>query len=393
MTHPRRRVVVTGMGAICGAGSTANAIIDAAMDGQSAMRLITRFDVRQHTARIAAEISHPMAPGADPYLEWGVRAANEAVKVAGESAFGDSDRTGVILGTAFGSLATYDAMFGEQHDGPWPDLAARLAIATGARGPVLTLTSAFAASADAIGLAVRRIREGSLDVALAGGAEAPITPLIVAGFSAMGALSASNDDPEMAIRPFDLNRNGCGLGEGAALLVLEERERAVARGAKILAELAGYGTSADALHITHLPEDGEGLVRSMAMAINDAGLRPEDIGYINAHGTGTAMNDRVETGAIRQVFGSHADRLGVSSTKPITGHVLGAAGAIEAVITIGALRRGMMPPTANWATRDAECDLDYVPDRPRAADVTFAVSNSMGFGGHNAALILKADEA
>jgi 3-oxoacyl-[acyl-carrier-protein] synthase II len=279
---------------------------------------------------------------------------------------------------------------GGQYAGSCPDLATRLARATGARAPVFTVTSAFAASADAIGIAARRIRDGALDVALAGGAEAPITPLVVAGFSAMGALSAQNDDPEMAIRPFDLDRNGCGLGEGAAFLVLEERDRAIARGTTILAELAGYGTSADAWHITQLPEDGEGLVRSMAMALDDSGIDPEGIGYINAHGTGTAMNDRVETRAIHDVFGHHAQRLGVSSTKPITGHMLGAAGAMEAVITIGALRRRMMPPTANWATRDPDCDLDYVTDGPREADLKGAMSNSMGFGGHNAALVFTA---
>jgi 3-oxoacyl-[acyl-carrier-protein] synthase II len=196
----------------------------------------------------------------------------------------------------------------------------------------------------------------------------------------------------MAIRPFDLDRNGCGLGEGAAFLLLEERDRAIARSATILAEVAGYGTSADAWHITQLPEDGDGLVRAMSLALDDAGVDPGGIGYINAHGTGTAMNDRVETRAIHDVFGQHAQRLGVSSTKPITGHMLGAAGAMEAVITIGALQRGMMPPTANWSTRDPDCDLDYVSEGPREADLKIAMSNSMGFGGHNAALVFFAHE-
>jgi 3-oxoacyl-[acyl-carrier-protein] synthase II len=367
------------------------------------MRPISRFDARQHPARIAAEISHSLEPGADPYVAWGIHAATETVRSAGANDDAHADRIGVYLGTAFGCIANREQawmdVLGERsvNDlGPslmGADLASHVRSMIGAAGPVLTLNSAFAASADAIGTAFHRIRAGSLDVAVAGGAEAPITPLVVAGFSAMGALSANNDDPEMAIRPFDLDRNGCGLGEGAAFLLLEERDRAIARSATILAEVAGYGTSADAWHITQLPEDGDGLVRAMSLALDDAGVDPGGIGYINAHGTGTAMNDRVETRAIHDVFGQHAQTLGVSSTKPITGHMLGAAGAMEAVITIGALQRGMMPPTANWSTRDPDCDLDYVSEGPCEADLKIAMSNSMGFGGHNAALVFLAHES
>ena len=384
MTTSRRRVVITGMGAVSAAGLTAGAVIDRVLVGHSAMGPISRFDAEQHSVRIAAEVPLPLDDGDDPLLRWGTGAAAGAVASAGEP-ITDGERAGVFVGTALASFAARERTGALVHR----DLASTLASAHGVRGPVLTLTSAFAAAADAIGIAAQRIRSGDLDVALAGGAESPVTPLVVAGFAAMGALSPSNDCPETAIRPFDRDRNGCGLGEGAAFLVLEARVRALARGATILAELAGYGTSADALHITQLPENGEGLVRAMTSALDDAGARPEDIGYINAHGTGTAMNDRVESRAIRHVFGPHASRVGVSSTKPITGHLLGAAGAIEAVITIGAVRRGMLPPTANWATRDPACDLDYIPDGPRESDLRLAMSNSMGFGGHNAVLVFR----
>jgi 3-oxoacyl-[acyl-carrier-protein] synthase II len=384
MITSRRRVVVTGMGTVSAAGLTADAVIDRVLSGSSAMGPITRFDAAQHEVRIAAEVPMSLDDGSDPFLEWGKRAAAEAMTAAGDASK-DGERASVFVGTALASIAARERTGVLVHQ----DLASTLSATHGFRGPVLTLTSAFAASADAIGLAAGRIRSGEIDVALAGGAEAPVTPLVVAGFAAMGALSASNDCPEVAIRPFDRDRNGCGLGEGAAFLVLEERDRAIARGATILAELAGYGTSADALHITQLPEDGEGLVRAMTAALDDAGVRPEEVGYVNAHGTGTAMNDRVESWAIREVFGDHASQVGVSSTKPITGHLLGAAGAIEAVITIGALRRGLLPPTANWATRDPACDLDYIPDGSRESALSVAMSNSMGFGGHNAVLVFR----
>jgi 3-oxoacyl-[acyl-carrier-protein] synthase II len=249
------------------------------------------------------------------------------------------------------------------------------------------VNSSFASGADAIGIAVRRIRDGNLDGALAGGSEAPITPSIVAGFTSLGALSDGNDDPARAIRPFDLHRRGCGLGEGAALVLLEERELAIERGSTILAEVIGYGSTMDAFHITQLPDNGDGLRRAMQLALDDAGIEPAAVDYLNAHGTGTDMNDRIETRVIRDVFGSNANDLPVSSTKAVTGHLLGAAGALEAVITILAMGANIAPPTINCSTHDPECDLDYIPNDARQLDITTAMTNSMGFGGHNASLI------
>jgi 3-oxoacyl-[acyl-carrier-protein] synthase II len=252
------------------------------------------------------------------------------------------------------------------------------------------INSSFASGADAIGMAARRIRDGNLDSALAGGSEAPITPSIVAGFTSLGALSDGNDDPVRSIRPFDLHRRGCGLGEGAAFVLLEERELAIERGATILTEVIGYGSSMDAFHITQLPDNGDGLRRAMHLALDDAGIEPVAVDYLNAHGTGTDMNDRIETLVIRDVFG--ANDLPVSSTKAVTGHLLGAAGALEAVITILAMGANIAPPTINWSTRDPECDLDYIPNDARQLDITIAMTNSMGFGGHNASLIFAKGE-
>ena len=257
------------------------------------------------------------------------------------------------------------------------------------QGVNLTTVSACASGTDAIGQAMLAIARGDADVILTGGAEATITPLALAGFSSMKALSTRNDNPKGACSPFDLNRDGFVMGEGSGILVLEELEHAKTRGAHIIAEIVGYGSSNDAYHMTAPAPDGEGGARCMALALEHAGIRPEDVDYINAHGTSTPYNDKFETAAIKAVFGDHAYKLAVSSTKSMTGHMLGAAGGVEGIITALALEEGFLPPTANYVTPDPECDLDYVVNEGRKAELTYAVSNSLGFGGHNASIVLK----
>jgi 3-oxoacyl-[acyl-carrier-protein] synthase II len=265
--------------------------------------------------------------------------------------------------------------------------AAVISIRYGLRGPALSLATACATATDAIGQAAALIRHGGVDVMVAGGTEAAILPLTIAGFGNMGTLSTRNDDPSAASRPFDRDRDGFVMGEGAGIVVLEALEHAQARGATVYGELLGYGATADAYHISSPAEDGEGAVRAMRAALADAGLPPEAIGYINAHGTSTPLNDRSETAAIKTAFGPHAATLPVSSTKSAHGHLLGAAGGLEAIITLRALATGVLPPTINYTTPDPDCDLDVVPNAPRAAEIQAAMSNSFGFGGHNAVLI------
>jgi 3-oxoacyl-[acyl-carrier-protein] synthase II len=262
-----------------------------------------------------------------------------------------------------------------------------IAIDLGAKGPAFAYASAFASAANAIGEGARMVADGRVDAIVAGGAEAPITGLLVAGFGALKSLSLNNADPGHAVKPFDLYRDGCALGEGAAVLVLEARDHALARGATILAELAGYGATADAFHDVQIAPEGEGVARAMRLALADAGIDPGQVGYLNAHGTGTAMNDELETQAIKAAFGCAAGSLAISSTKSRTGHLLGAAGALEAVIAIQAMEDGILPSTLNLETLDPACDLDYIPGASRAHDVDAVMSNSMGFGGHNVSLI------
>lgn len=394
----RRRVVVTGVGALCGAGPSAADVFRAVIDGRSAMRTVRRFDARDFPVAIAAEVQLDGAPPEDPYYAWGRAAARMAVADAFDGKSPGRVDAPVFVGSALGGIAAYEAGIAAtgspRLSSMWrtPSLAQDIAVQEGLAGPGLMLNSSFASSADAIGIATQRIRDGTATMVLAGGSEAPITPLVLAGFSSLGALADGAGDPAGAIRPFDGLRCGCGLGEGAAFLLLEDREHAIARGATIRTEVMGYGTAVDAFHITQLPEDGEGLRMAMLGALSDAEVEPDAVGYINAHGTGTDMNDRVETAVIWDVFGERARSVPVSSTKAVTGHLLGAAGAMEAVITILALESRILPPTINWTTRAPECDLDYIPNEARRTEVSFAVSNSMGFGGHSASLVLARHE-
>lgn len=395
MIEPRRRVVVTGVGAVSAAGMDAEAMFASVIGGQSGMRRIAHFDTSDFPVGIAAEIPEATCPEVDRYREWGRVASAMAMRDARLDGWPDGARSGTIAGTALGNIAAVEREIAAgsvpSPIGRWfgASLAQEISSGLGEKGTTLMVNSSFASGADAIGIAAKRIRDGSLDVAVAGGSEAPITPSIIAGFTSLGALADDADDPTGAIRPFDMNRRGCGLGEGAAFLVLEERHRAIARGATILAELIGYGAAMDAFHITQLPEDGNGLRRAMQLALEDANVRPGDVDYINAHGTGTDMNDRIESAVIREVFGAHADRIPVSSTKPITGHLLGAAGSLEAVVTILAMQANIAPPTINWSTRDPECGLDYIPNVARPVDIAIAMTNSMGFGGHSSSLIFR----
>jgi len=362
------------------------------------MRRIRRFNTDGFPVDIAAEITGPKTMAVDAFRQWGLQASAMALQDAGSDRWLDARRVGVIVGSALADLATTERHFDPNQSSPhhkrWShvSLAHEIALQANACGPCLMINASFASGADAIGIASQKIRSGALDIVIAGGSEAPISPTIVAGFASLGALASAADNPRGAIRPFDKHRQGCGLGEGAAFLVLEERNHAMARGASILAELIGYGASMDAFHITQLPANGDGLRQAMHLALTEARIPPSAIAYLNAHGTGTDMNDRIETAATRDVFGDHAYRLPMSSTKPVTGHLLGAAGALEAVITILAMQSRLVPPTINWVTRDPDCDLDYIPNVAREMDIPIAMTNSMGFGGHNASLILKRDQ-
>ena len=343
----------------------------------------------------------------DRFIQFAVAAAEEAIQDAQLPLEAlDRERVGVVMGSGIGGVET---MFQETRTllekGPRvnPFLVPRMlidsgpgvvAIRFGLKGPNLGVVSACASGTNAVGEAAHLIRRGDADVVLAGGAEAAITPIALAGMEVVGALSTRNDEPEKASRPFDAQRDGFVMGEGAAFLVLESLEHAQKRGARILAEVVGYGSTCDAYHITAPAENGEGAARCMRNALQTAGLRPQDIDYINAHGTSTPLNDKSETAAIKSVFGEHAYRVPVSSTKSMTGHLLGAAGALEAAICVRALQEGVIPPTINYEYPDPACDLDYVPNQARRADLRYAMSNSFGFGGHNATLILRRwDEA
>jgi len=313
----------------------------------------------------------------------------------------DKNKFGVIVGSGIGGITTFEEQFrvyiekGPGRVSPFfipmmiSNMAAgQIAMQFGAKGFNECVVTACATSANAIGDAFKVIQRGDADVIITGGSEAPITPLSFAGFCSMKAMTTT-EDPALACRPFDAERNGFVMGEGAAILVLEELEHALKRGANILAEIVGYGVTNDAYHITAPAPEGEGAARCMKMAIDDAGIKPEDIDYINAHGTSTEYNDKFETAAIKTVFGEHARKLAVSSTKSMTGHLLGAAGAIEAIITVLSIKDGFLPPTINYRTPDPECDLDYVPNKGRSADITYALSNSLGFGGHNVTIVFK----
>ena len=407
-----RRVVVTGVGLVSSLGVGTSATWDALCAGQSGIGPITRFDAAAFPVRIAGEVRgfDPLAFVAkkdvkkmDVFIQYAIAAAEFAradarLEVTPELA----PRVGVFIASGIGGFSTIEREHrnllegGPRKISPFfipasiINLAAgQVSIRLGATGPNSATCTACAASAHAVGDAFETIRRGAADVMVAGGAEAAITPLGVGGFAAMRALSTRNDEPERACRPFDRDRDGFIIGEGAGVVVLEEHDRAVSRGATVYAELVGYGMSADAFHLTAPAEDGAGAQRVMRGAIDQAGITPDQVDYINAHGTSTPFNDRIETLAIKRCFGDHARRLAISSTKSMIGHTLGAAGGLEAGIAALTVRHQLIAPTVNLENPDPDCDLDYVPNVKRPAAITYALSNSFGFGGTNAALLFK----
>lgn len=408
----RQRVVVTGLGVIAPQASGLDRFWSALTSGISGIRRITQFEPAEYSTQIAGEVvdfeptacmDKRDARKMDRFTQFSVASAKMAIEDAGlELDKLDRDRVGVILGTGVGGIKTLEeqakVLFkkGPRRISPFfiPMMianigAGQIAINFGLRGPNITTVTACASSSNAIGDAFKLLQRGQADVAITGGAEAPITPLAIAGFCAMKAMTTRNEEPEKASRPFDKKRDGFVIGEGAAILILETLEHALRRDAKIYAEVAGYGSSCDAYHITAPDPEGNGAAQAMSMALQDAGIKPSEVDYINAHGTSTPLNDKLETLAIKNVFGKSASKLMVSSTKSMTGHLLGAAGAVEAVICVKTICEGEVPPTINYEFPDPECDLDYVPNKARKATVDVALSNSFGFGGHNASLVFK----
>lgn len=405
----QRRVVITGLGAVTPLGLNVEEFWANVIAGKSGVGLITRFDTTDFNVKIAAEVKgfdpenyldKKEARRTDRFVQFALAAAKMAVDDASltidES---NCEDVGVYIGSGVGGISTVEeqarTLFekGPSRVSPFmvpmmiSDMAAgQVSIMLGAKGPNEATVTACASSAHAIGNAFNAIRYGRAEVMITGGSEAAITPLSIAGFQSARTLSTRNDEPEKASRPFDLNRDGFVMGEGAGILILEELEHAKRRGAKIYAELVGFGSTGDAYHITSPAPEGEGAKRAIIRALKDAGLQPDEVQYVNAHGTSTYYNDLYETKAIKAVFG---DRIAVSSTKSMTGHLLGAAGAIEAIITALTLEHQIIPPTINYETPDPECDLDYVPNRARESKIDAAITNSFGFGGHNAVLVLR----
>jgi|UPI0003B56201 3-oxoacyl-[acyl-carrier-protein] synthase II len=407
-----KRVVITGLGIISPLGNDVNTFWNHLIAGKSGVGNITHFDTTDYAVKIAAEVKDfdPLnyidkkeARRMDRFVQFAVAAAKEALKHAElDMDKVDANRVGVYVGSGIGGLSTLENQHqvlmerGPRRVSPFfvPMMIANMSsgmvsIHTGAKGPNSAAISACATGTHCVGDSFKMLQRGDADVMLAGGTEATILPMAIAGFSAMGALSSRNDDPQKASRPFDRDRDGFVMGEGAAVLVLETLEHAQKRGANIIAEVVGYGMTADAYHITSPDPQGDGAKRSMEMALSDAGLKPEDIDYINAHGTSTDINDKFETMAIKAAFGEHAHKLAISSTKSMMGHLLGAAGAIEAAVLALTLKEQIIPPTINLENPDPECDLDYVPNEARKARVRAAISNSLGFGGHNATICIK----
>lgn len=406
----RRRVVVTGMGCISPVGNNVEDTWSAILAGKSGSGMITLFDASKHKTRFAAEVKGFDAVGffgprearkMDRFTQFATVATLEALEQSGlKIDQSNRDRVGILIGTGIGGIGTLldqaEVLRERGADRVSPFLipmmisdsaAGMLAIRLGARGPNMAIATACASGNNAIGDAVETIRRGSADVMIAGGSEAALVSVAMAGMNVMGALSTRNDEPQSASRPFDKERDGFLMGEGAGILILESLEHAQARGANIFAELTGYGTTDDAHHISAPAENGAGAAMSMKLALENANLNVGDIGYINAHGTSTPLNDKSETAAIKTVFGEQAYTIPVSSTKSMTGHLLGASGAVEGVFSIMAIQAGVLPPTINYQTPDPECDLDYVPNEPRKASPRHVMSNSFGFGGHNATLI------
>jgi len=410
-----RRVVITGLGMVTPLGTGVAKNWEAACAGKSGIGNITKFDASDFSSRIAGEVKD-FNPGDfmakqqirrfDVFIHYAVASARMALEDAGLTIdHKNAHRVGCVTGTGLGGLATlehYHSVLvekGPKRISPFfiPGIIAnmapgQMAIEFGAKGPNISIETACAASAHAVGEAFRYIREGISDAMFTGGAEAVVTPLAVGGFCSMRALSTRNDAPEKASRPFDLNRDGFVIGEGSGILILEEMEHALERGAYVYAEVIGYGLSGDAHHVSAPEPEGEGAISCMKGALDYAGLKPEDIDYINAHGTSTQLNDASENKAIKAVFKEHAYKLSISSTKSVTGHLLGGAGGTESVFSVLTIKNGIIPPTINYETPDPDCDLDYVPNVARKAKVRTAMSNSFGFGGTNASLIFTAFE-
>ena len=407
----KRRVVITGIGAITPVGHNVAQTWQSLSNGVSGVGRITHFDVSGLPVQIAAEIKnynpeehfdHKEVKKLDIYTQYAMIAAREAVKDAGlEAGTFNPERTGVISGVGIGGILTFEEetikchTAGPRRISPFfiPKMigniaAAHISIEHNFKGINFNVMSACASANHALGTALRSIQYGDADIIVSGGSEAAVTPLAVGGFSSMRALSTRNDDPQTASRPFDKERDGFVMSEGAAFLVLEELEHAKARGAKIYAELAGYGASGDAFHITAPTEDGEGSTRAILMAVKDAGLAPNDIDYINAHGTSTPLNDKGETASLKTAFGSRAYRMKINSTKSMVGHMLGAAAGIEAIVCVKSIETGTLHPTLNLVNPDPDCDLDYIPGCSVQHQVNAALSNSLGFGGHNSAIVI-----
>jgi 3-oxoacyl-[acyl-carrier-protein] synthase II len=407
-----RKVVITGMGLVTPVGLNRDDSWAAMIAGKCGIGPITAFDTEAFRTRISGAVDEfdphvvmepKEARKADRFTQFAVVAAEEAMQQSGNPQPKDSYRAGVIVASGIGGMITFETQHtrmiqrGPRMVSPLfipmmiADMASGLiSIRYGFRGPNYSTVSACASGGHAIASAFDQIRLGQADLMITGGTEAAICPMALAGFGSMKALSTRNEEPEKASRPFDIQRDGFVIGEGAGILILEAEEHAEARGATIYGEVIGYGMTGDAFHMTQPDEDGKGAFGSMTGSLAVAGLQPEDIDYINAHGTSTHFNDKIETKAIRKVFGSHADRLAVSSTKSMIGHLLGAAGGVETVVTALALRHGVIPPTLNLDEPDPECDLDYCPHEAVKRDMEYAISNSFGFGGHNVTVCLKA---
>jgi 3-oxoacyl-[acyl-carrier-protein] synthase II len=407
----RKRIVITGLGVISPLGNDVDSFWGGLLAGKSGVDFITHYDTSEHKTKFAANVKDFDAAalfGArearriDRFAQFALAAAIQAVQDSGLEITDDNrDRIGCVIGSGVGGISTIFEQVqvfldrGPARVSPFlvpmmisDNAGGMVAIHLGVRGPNMAVVTACATGTNAIGEAAEVIRRGQADVILAGGTEAGIIPIAMAGLNTMTALSTRNEDPQGASRPFDLNRDGFVMGEGAGILVLESLEHALARRARILAEVLGYGSTNDAFHVSAPAENGAGAARCMRMALDDAGLTTTNIDYINAHGTSTPLNDKSETAAIKTVFGDLAYRVPISSTKSMTGHLLGASGAIEAVVCVKVLQEGILPPTINYETPDPDCDLDYVPNHPRPASVGTVMSNSFGFGGHNASIIL-----
>ncbi len=407
-----RRVVVTGLGLVSPVGIGVKEGWESIVSGRSGVGLVTKFDTEGYACRIAGEVKGfeperfmpaKLVKRLDPFVQYAIAASKEAWEDSGmDSDKVEPDRVGVITGCGLGGLGSIEfyrdvlVKRGPRRVSPFfipmaiPNMASgQISILFGAKGPNTVVCTACAAGTHAVGQAFKEIQRGAADVMFCGGTEAVITELALAGFGSLKALSTRNDEPQRASRPFDRDRDGFVIGEGSGMLIIESLDHARRRGARIRAELCGFGLTGDAYHMTAPPDDGEGGARAMKEALKDASMAPEDIDYINAHGTSTPLNDSCETKAIKTVFGERAYQIPVSSTKSMTGHLLGGAGGVEAVFTVKALENGIVPPTINYENPDPECDLDYVPNEAREMDIRTAMSNSFGFGGTNGVLIFK----